>query len=158
MLQSAQDVNKLFRERSITLGSVESFTGGLFAREITSVPGASHFYKGGVVTYATEEKNRLLGIPFEEIDQYGVVSREIAAAIALRGKTILNVDYCVSFTGNAGPEAMEGKPVGEIHIGIAINGNVKVFSHQLGGTREEIQQKGVELALNYLKTLIFEKK
>ena len=158
MLQDVQDVNKLFRDWAITLGSVESFTGGLFAREITSVPGASHFYKGGLVTYATEEKNRLLGIPFAEIDQYGVVSREIAAAMALRGKAALNVDYCVSFTGNAGPEAMEGKPVGEIHIGIANNDGVKVFSHQLEGTREEIQQKGVELALNYLKAIIFEKK
>ena len=158
MLKGAQEINQLFREWSITLGSVESFTGGLFAKEMTAVSGASHFYKGGLVTYATEEKNRLLGIPFEEIDQYGVVSREIAAAMALRGKAILNVDYCVSFTGNAGPEAMEGKPVGEIHIGVANNEGVKVFSHQLEGTREEIQQKGVELALNYLKAIIFEKK
>ena len=158
MLKEAQEVNNLFREWAITLGSVESFTGGLFAKEMTAVPGASHFYKGGMVTYATEEKNRLLGIPFEEIDQYGVISREIAAAMALRGKQILNVDFCVSFTGNAGPDVMEDKPAGEIHIGIANNEGVKVFSHQLEGTREEIQQKGVELALNYIKALIFEKK
>ena len=151
------EINQLFRERGCTLGSVESFTGGLFAKTITSVAGASHFYKGGFVTYATEEKNRLLGIPFEEIDQYGVVSREIAAAMALRGKAILNVDYCVSFTGNAGPEAMEGKPVGEVHIGIASNDGVQVYSFQLEGNREEIQLKGVELALERLKINFFEK-
>ena len=155
MLKESEEVNKLFRDWAITLGSVESFTGGLFAREITSVPGASHFYKGGMVTYATEEKNRLLGIPFEEIDQYGVVSREIAAAMALRGKAILNVDYCVSFTGNAGPEAMEGKPVGEVYIAIATYEGVDVHRFDLEGTREEIQQKGVELALNLLKNKIF---
>ena len=158
MLKEVQEINQLFREEGITLGSVESFTGGLFAKEMTSVSGASHFYKGGLVTYFTEEKNRLLGIPYQEIDQFGVVSKEIAAAMALKGKVVLNVDYCVSFTGNAGPEAMEGKPVGEIHIGIANNCGVKVFSHQLQGSRAEIQQKGVELALNYLKTIIFEKK
>ena len=152
------EINKLFREYGYTLGSVESFTGGLFAKEITAVPGASHFYKGGFVTYATEEKNRILGISFTDIDKYGVVSKEIAASMAANAQRLLNVDVCVSFTGNAGPEAMEGKPVGEIHIGIATHDGVQVFSHQLDGTREEIQQKGVELALQRLKIKLFEQK
>ena len=104
-------INKLFREKGRTLGSVESFTGGLFAKEITSVSGASHFFKGALVTYATEEKNRLLGISYKDIDEFGVVSKEVAAQMASNGKKLLNVDYCVSFTGNAGPSAMEGKPV-----------------------------------------------
>ena len=154
---SVPEINQLFRELGYTLGSVESFTGGLFAREITAVPGASHFYKGGLVTYATEEKNRLLGISFEDIDKYGVVSKEIAASMAANAQRLLNVDFCVSFTGNAGPEAMEGKPVGEIHIGIASHDGVQVFSHQLSGTRDEIQKKGVELALERLKIKLFEK-
>ena len=153
MLKESQDVNKLFRDWAITLGSVESFTGGLFAREITSVPGASHFYKGGMVTYATEEKNRLLGIPFEEIDQYGVVSREIAAAMALRGKAILNVDYCVSFTGNAGPDAMEGKPVGEVYIAISTKEKTTVYPFNLKGDRLEIQSQAVKIAQDLLKKL-----
>ena len=157
MAATSFEINQLFRERGLTLGSVESFTGGLFARTITAVPGASHFYKGGLVTYATEEKNRLLGIPFEELDQYGAVSKEIAAAMALRGRQTLNVDFCVSFTGNAGPEAMEDKPVGEVHIGIASYDGVQVFSYQLQGSRDEIQQKGVELALERLKINFFEK-
>ena len=59
---TSEEINKLFRQFGRTLGSVESFTGGLFAETITSVSGASHFYKGGLVTYASEEKNRLLGI------------------------------------------------------------------------------------------------
>ena len=82
---TSEEINKLFREHGLTLGSVESFTGGLFAKEITSVPGASHFFKGAVVTYATEEKNRLLGIPYEDIDQYGLpASGDIAAAVQKR--------------------------------------------------------------------------
>ena len=124
-------INRLFREKGRTLGSVESFTGGSFAKEITSVSGASHFFKGALVTYATEEKNRLLGISYNDIDEYGVVSKEIAAQMASNGKKLLNVDYCVSFTGNAGPEAMEGKPVGEIHIGVAFLDTTQVYSYNL---------------------------
>lgn len=154
---TVQEINQLFRQYGYTLGSVESFTGGLFASQITAVPGASHFYKGGLVTYATEEKNRLLGISFADIDKHGVVSKEVAALMASNGQKLLNVDFCVSFTGNAGPEAMEGKPVGEIHIGLATSDGVQVFSYQLEGSRNEIQQKGLELALERLKTKLFEK-
>ena len=153
---TVQEINQIFRQYGRTLGSVESFTGGLFAKEITAVAGASHFYKGGLITYATEEKNRLIGIPYEVIDEFGVVSKEVASLMAANGQKALNVDYCVSFTGNAGPDAMEGKPVGEIYIAVATYGGVKVYGHQLEGTREEIQKKGVELALELLKTTIFE--
>lgn len=149
-------INKLFREKGRTLGSVESFTGGLFAKEITSVSGASHFFKGALVTYATEEKNRLLGISYKDIDEFGVVSKEVAAQMASNGKKLLNVDYCVSFTGNAGPSAMEGKPVGEIHIGIAFLDTAQVHSYQLDGTREEIQNKAINIAFELLETLILQ--
>ena len=108
------------------------------------------------MTYATEEKNRLIGIPYEVIDKFGVVSKEVASLMAANGQKALNVDYCVSFTGNAGPDAMEGKPVGEVYIAVATYNGVNVFGYQLEGTREEIQQKGVELALDILKNTIFE--
>ena len=155
---TSEDINKLFREKGYTLGSVESFTGGLFAKEITSVPGASHFYKGGLVTYATEEKNRLLGILYGTIDKFGVVSSDVAKQMALSGKKTLNVDICVSFTGNAGPEAMEGKPVGEIYIGIAYLDRVEVYPFNLKGSREEIQREGVRNALTLLSKNILLKK
>ena len=154
---TSEEINKLFREHGLTLGSVESFTGGLFAKEITSVPGASHFYKGGLVTYATEEKNRLLDIPYEDIDQYGVVSEQIAEAMAKRGQQLLNVDVCISFTGNAGPEAMEGKPVGEIYIGVAYLDKVEVFPFLLKGDRNTIQKEGVRNALAILDKKICKK-
>ena len=149
-------INKLFREKGRTLGSVESFTGGLFAKEITSITGASHFFKGALVTYATEEKNRLLGISYKDIDEFGVVSKEVAAQMASNGKKLLNVDYCVSFTGNAGPTAMEGKPVGEVHIGIAFLDTAQVHSYTLEGSREEIQNKAIFIAFGLLETLILE--
>ena len=150
----SEGINKLFREKGRTLGSVESFTGGTFAKEITSVSGASHFFKGALVTYATEEKNRLLGISYRDIDEFGVVSKEVAAQMASNGKKLLNVDYCVSFTGNAGPSAMENKPVGEVHIGIAFLDAAQVHSFNLEGSREEIQQKAINIAFELLETLI----
>ena len=149
-------INKLFRKYGRTLGSVESFTGGLFAREITKVSGASHFFKGALVTYASEEKNRILGISYDVIDEYGVVSREVAAQMASNGQKLLNVDYCVSFTGNAGPTAMEGKPVGLIYIGIAIYDKVEVYEFQLSGDRDTIQNEGVNNALKLLEQKILE--
>jgi PncC family amidohydrolase len=149
-------INKLFREYGRTLGSVESFTGGLFAREITKVSGASHFFKGALVTYASEEKNRILGISYDVIDEYGVVSREVAAQMASNGQKLLNVDYCVSFTGNAGPTAMEGKPVGLIFIGIAIYDKVEVYEFHLSGDRDTIQNEGVNNALKLLEQKILE--
>ena len=90
---SAETINKLFREKGYTLGCVESFTGGSFASAVTSVSGASHFFKGGLVTYATEEKQRILGISWETIDQYGVVSQEIAGEMAGHGKALLCFFY-----------------------------------------------------------------
>ena len=134
---NVQTINKLFREYGRTLGSVESFTGGLFAREITKVSGASHFFKGALVTY-------------------GVVSREVAAQMASNGQKLLNVDYCVSFTGNAGPTAMEGKPVGLVYIGIAIYDKVEVYEFHLSGDRDTIQNEGVINALKILEQKILE--
>ena len=145
-----EKVNSYLRERGLTLGSVESFTGGLFAQQITSVGGASKFYKGGYITYATEEKVNLLLIPQSEVDKYGVVSKEIAYHMANNARQLLKVDVCVSFTGNAGPEAMEGKPVGEVHIGIATKESAQVYSLLLTGNRNEIQAQAVDFALEKL--------
>ena len=145
-----EELNKLFIEKGYSLGSIESFTGGLFAETITSVPGASKFYRGGLVTYATEEKHRLLGISNELINKYGVVSKEIALEMAKKGKEVLDVDYCISFTGNAGPSAMEDKPVGLIYIGLAYLNKVEVYEFLLKGERNEIQKEGVRNALEIL--------
>lgn len=145
-----EQVNKHLREKGLTLGSVESFTGGLFAQQITSVSGASKFYKGGYVTYATEEKVNLLLIPQSLVDQHGVVSKEIAYYMANNARQLLKVDVCVSFTGNAGPDAMEGKPVGEVHICVATKDSAQVYSLLLEGNRNEIQQQAVDFAFDKL--------
>ena len=157
-MSKEEQINKLFRDIGRTLGAAESFTGGGFANRIVSVSGASHFFKGSLVTYATEEKNRILGISYQMIDEFGVVSQEVAGEMASHAKSLLNVDYAVSFTGNAGPEAMENKPVGEIYIGIAFYDKCQVFAFHLDGTREEIKNKAIDIALDLLAKIISENK
>lgn len=152
-MSSSERINQLFREYGRTLGSVESFTGGGFANAITNVGGASHFFKGGFVTYSNECKNRILGISWDTIDEYGVVSQEVAGEMAGHARCLLNVDYCVSFTGNAGPSAMEGKPVGEIYIGIAFKDTVQVFAYNLEGSRDEIKNKAIDIAFELLEKI-----
>ena len=153
-MSSSERINQLFREKGRTLGSVESFTGGGFANAVTDVSGASHFFKGGFVTYMTEEKNRILGISYDTIDRYGVVSQEIAGEMASHARCLLNCDYCVSFTGNAGPGAMDNKPVGEVYIGVAFKDTCQVYAYQLDGSREEIKNKAIIIAFELLEKII----
>lgn len=150
---TAEKINQLFREHGRTLSCCESFTGGGFAEAITSVSGASHFFKGGIVSYAAETKNRIVGISYETIDKYGVVSQEVAGEMASHTKALLNTDYCVAFTGNAGPEAMEGKPVGEIYIAIAFYDKCQVFKYNLTGDRKNIQNKAIYIAFEILEKI-----
>ena len=154
---TALELKEEFVKRGRTLGCVESFTGGLFAREMTKVPGASKFFKGGIVSYATEEKIRIVGVNENTVKQFGVVSQEVAAEMVGHGKFLLNVDYCISFTGNAGPDAMENKPVGEVYIGVCTQDLAQVQKFMLSGTRDEIQNQAVSLGIEMLKNMILEK-
>ena len=124
-LENAQKLVELLTEKGLTLGSVESLTGGLFSSAICGVPGASKTFKGGLVTYAASEKVALLGIDPKVIDDYGVVSKEVAKEMATKGQKRLDVDVCVSFTGNAGPTREPGDaPVGRVEMCLALKENV----------------------------------
>ncbi len=134
----------------ISISSVESFTVGNFAAMLGSVPGISKVYKGSLVTYQSETKERLLSIDHETITRYGVVSKEIATLMCINGKTILDSDICVSFTGNAGPEAMENKPVGEVYIGIYFKKDISVYQLNLKGSRQEIVAQAIDFTVKKL--------
>lgn len=131
--------------KNITIASVESFTGGLFASEIVSQSGASQYFKGSLIAYNNEIKEKL-GVDVKN----GVVNKEVAIEMALKGKEFFNVDYCVAFTGNAGPIGSEGKEVGLFYI--AINENVFEF-HYPHLSRNEIRKKAVEIAINKLQEI-----
>lgn len=151
---TAEELHALFTQANKTLGSVESFTGGRFASSMTAIPGASKFFVGAYVTYATWEKIRLLNIKKERVDAYGVVSQEIAGDMAMHGKFLLDSDYCISFTGNAGPTPMENKPVGLIYIGVSAYNYTQVFQYQLNGTREEIINQALSLGYAHLAKML----
>lgn len=153
-MKTSLDINKIFCAKRKTLGAVESYTGGSFASDITNTSGASKFFKGSLVTYATEEKNRILYIPYEVIDKYGVVSKQVAIEMARNGRKLLNVDYCVAFTGNAGPTAMENKPVGRVYIAIADYKTTRVTALQIKGTRKQIKDKSISIAYDVLYHLL----
>ena len=144
------ELAQLLISHNITVSSVESFTVGNFASMLGSVPGISKVYKGSLVTYQSETKERLLSIDHDIIAKYGVVSKEIASLMCVNGKAILNSDVCVSFTGNAGPDAMENKPVGEVYIGINFKDDISVYKLNLKGSRSEIVKQAMDFAVRKL--------
>ena len=109
----------LLKERNLTISCAESLTGGLFASSITNVSGASNVFKGGVVSYTNEIKEKVLGVEKNVLDNEGAISYECCKQMANNVKSIFNTDIGVSFTGNAGPSANENKPVGLVYIGIS---------------------------------------
>ncbi len=142
---------KLLSENNLTLGSVESLTGGLFASELTSIPGASKVYKGSLITYAIGEKVKLAHVHLDTIKEYSVVSEEVSIEMAKGGKEALDVDICVSVTGNAGPTTEPGgKPVGEVHISVAYLNKVIHEKLNLKGDRNHIRCMCVEEMKNLI--------
>ena len=125
------ELASLLIERNISISSVESFTVGGFANMIGSISGISAVYRGSLVSYQTRIKRDVLHIDEKVIDKFGVVSTEVAGLMAIQGQKMFESDICISFTGNAGPLAMEGKPVGLIYIGIAYQEKIHTFCFQL---------------------------
>ena len=150
----------MLMSKRLTIGSVESMTGGLFASELASVPGVSKTFKGSLVTYTKKTKEKLLGIPEKLIEEKGIVSSEVAYQMAKRGQTILSTDICVSITGNAGPTSEPGQEgVGVCYIGIAYKDGVRVYRKVFEGSRNEIRNKAVlsmkDLAIEVMKEKYF---
>lgn len=125
-----KDLVKILTEKNLTIGSVESMTGGLFASTICEVPGASKIFKGSIVSYSIEVKENVVGVSKDSIEKYGVVSKEVAEEMALHGQEKLKTNIVISVTGNAGPTCEPGgEPVGSVYLGLYIEG--KVFSKHL---------------------------
>ena len=145
-----------YKEKGLTLGSVESMTGGLFSAKFTEIPGSSAVFKGGIVTYSSEEKINIVGVKKETIDKFGVVSSEVAKEMAELGRKLLNVDVCVSVTGNAGPTCEPGgKPAGCFYIGVSTKDGTVAEEHFLPQKRNEVRN-GAVLAMRdiaYLKII-----
>ncbi len=146
-----EELLTILNELEFTIGSVESFTAGKFAASIGQYPGVSSIYRGSLITYHSDIKEKLLNISRDTIESYGVVSNEVATQMATSGREILGVDICVSFTGNAGPTVIENKEVGQVYIGIDINDDINIFSLHLKGSRGSIQNQAIEFVIKQLK-------
>jgi len=136
----------------LTIGTVESATGGRIADRLTNVAGSSDYYKGSVVAYTNEVKINVLGVRRQTIENYGAVSEQTAIEMAQSGRELLGVNICISDTGIAGPSgATPEKPVGLFYIGLSAEGESLSQRHVFPGNREENKQSAAEAALNILK-------
>jgi nicotinamide-nucleotide amidase len=139
-------------QRRQTLAAAESITGGLVAHRVCQVPTASDWFRGGIVSYQTDIKVELLGVPRDLVDQHGVVSAEVAQAMAVAARTRLHTDLAVSTTGIAGPGgSTPDKPVGLVYVGLAWAGGADAVSHSWMGTRTEVQSRTAKMALNRVR-------
>jgi len=147
-----REVGNLLRQKGLTLGLVESATGGLISHLITSVPGSSDYYKGSVTAYSNQAKINLVGVREETIKEYGAVSSRVAEEMAQGGRRILDVDICPSDTGIAGPGgATDVKPVGLFYVGLSHKDGTYSRKHNFQGSRGQNKQKAAEAVLSWLK-------
>ena len=142
------EISKKLTESNHTLSVAESLTGGLLSSRLTSFPGASKFFKGSVTAYDTNVKINTLGINVKTIRNYSVVSKEVANEMASNIKNILNSDFSISTTGNAGPSKGDSDcEVGKIFISVASPTEIKSFEFNFGNNREKNINKTVNKAL-----------
>ena len=157
MAELADKIAQLLREyqaktgKLMTIGTVESATGGRIGDKITNIPGSSDYYKGSIVAYSNEVKTGIVGVEEETIESYGTVSPMTAIEMAEGGRKLLKVDICISDTGIAGPAgATPGKPVGLFYIGLSAEDTTLSVERRFRGSRERNKQKVTEMALNLL--------
>ena len=146
------EIGKLLRQRGLTLGVVESATGGLISHLITSVPGSSDYYQGSITAYNNEVKVRVVGVRADTINTYGAVSHQVAEEMAQGGCRVLASDICLADTGIAGPTgATPEKPVGLFYIGLSYQGRTYSQKHCFQGNREQNKHRAAEAALGWLR-------
>jgi nicotinamide-nucleotide amidase len=145
-------VGKLLSKENKTISTAESFTGGKIASILSAVPGASNYFKGSIVSYATEAKVNVLGVSQELVNQYSVVSAQVAEAMALNVKDILKTDYAIATTGNAGPSKGDSDAeIGAVFIALATPNGVITEEFNFGQPREKVIDRATIKSLEILQ-------
>ena len=161
--ESAARVVALLRDRSQTVATAESLTGGLVGATLTGVPGASVVYRGGLITYATELKAELAGVSRAVLDAEGPVAATTAAELALGAARVCGADWGIATTGVAGPDQQDGHPVGQVFVAAAGPADPSAASQDravtvrelaLAGDRAAIRTETVGAALRLLLDLL----
>lgn len=144
-------LGRLLKEKQLTIATAESCTGGKIAQTLTSVAGASTYFKGSVVSYATEIKESLLNIPAALIEEHSVVSKEVAMAMAQSVQQLMKTDIAIATTGNAGPSKGDSDvEVGTVCIAIVIKNNIFAEEFNFGQPREKVIDRAVNKALDWV--------
>lgn len=145
-------IGKLLSKQNKTISTAESCTGGRIASLLSSVPGSSSYFKGSVVSYATEAKVNVLGISQDLINQFSVVSAEVASAMALNVKALMKTDYALATTGNAGPlKGDSDAEIGTVFIALATPDGVIVEEFNFGQPREKVIDRASVKSLEILQ-------
>jgi len=145
-------VGKLLTQQRKTISTAESCTGGNVAQLLTSISGASNYFKGSVVSYSTETKISVLGISEDLIKEYSVVSAEVAKQMAINVKNIMKTDYAIATTGNAGPTKGDSKAeLGSVFIALATPNEVIVEEFNFGQPREKVIDRAVNKSMEMLR-------
>ena len=140
------------KERGLTVATCESLTGGMICAALVDVPGASRVVRGGLITYQTDTKTLLAGVDESLIAGKGVVSGEVAAAMAQGTRSRLGVDIAVSATGLAGPGGgTPDCPVGTVYVGVSTAKETIALHLQLTGSRDRIRTLTVKHAVNAVR-------
>jgi nicotinamide-nucleotide amidase len=152
MASLAQEIGDLLKKHGLTLGAVESATGGLISHLITNISGSSDYYQGSITSYSNDIKMRLAGVKKETLEKYGAVSSQVAQEMAEGGRQTLGVDVCVADTGIAGPTgATPDKPVGLFYLGLSHKEGTCSRKHVFLGTREQTKEQAAIAALTWVK-------
>lgn len=151
-------LGKILTEKKLTLATAESCTGGKIAATLSSVSGASNYFKGSVVSYASQTKIDVLGVSKETIDKYSVVSAEVAKEMVLGIQKITHSDYAIATTGNAGPAKGDSNAeLGTVFIAIASPNDVFIEEFNFGQPREKVIDRAVGKALELIYKEILKK-
>lgn len=148
----AQTVGQQLIAADLTLALAESCTGGLIAKLLTDLPGASAFLERGAVTYANSAKQQWLGVPAELLERHGAVSEACALAMARGVRQAAGTDVALAVTGIAGPTGgSPGKPVGTVYLALAAADTEQVKGYRFGGGREQVRILSACMALDWLR-------
>lgn len=146
-----KELVELLIEKGLTIGFIESFTGGKASSLISEIPGCSKTFLGSIVSYNVKVKENVVGVDPNIINKYSVVSKEVAEEMAIKGSKVLNSDVTVSFTGNAGPSSDIGdKEVGLCYITIKIFQEIETFELNIKKPRNELIIDAISFAFEKL--------
>ena len=147
---NAEQVSEISKAKNFTIATAESCTGGLLASRLTDFAGASNYFKGGVVAYCNEIKNKILCVNAETLEKFGAVSYQTALEMATNVRGIFSTTIGLSTTGVAGPSSSEGKPVGTVFIAIVGENFSEVKEFHFKGSRSEIKFQTADEAFDIL--------